>query len=265
MHAVEVLGTRVTYAVDGQGPALVLVAGTGGNLDSNWAHLVEPLASRHTVIRPDYSGSGETTDPPGDLSLDLLAAQVLAAATAAGAETFDLAGFSLGACVAAQVAATHPARVRSLTLLAGFASGQDPRMRMQSDLWLDLIRHDPHDFARLVLLTGFSPAFLGRMDAAQLTQWTDAVLVSDRWEGIARQIRLDASLDIRPLLPRIAAPTLSIGCAHDAMVPKEHARALADAIPGARHAELDSGHLAPFEQPEAFLDLLTAFIDIPRA
>ena len=40
---------------------------------------------------------------------------------------------------------------------------------------------------------------------------------------------------------------------------------VADAIPGARHAELDSGHLAPFEQPEAFLDLLTAFIDIPRA
>ncbi len=264
MPIVEVLDTRVAYAVDGHGPALVLIAGTGGTLDSNWGHLVAPLAARRTVIRPDYSGSGETTDPPGDLSLDLLAAQVLGAARAAGAESFDLAGFSLGACVAAQLAATHPERVRSLTLLAGFPSGQDPRMRMQSELWLNLIRHDPHDFARVILLTGFSPAFLGRMDAAQLAQWADAVVVSNRWEGITRQIMLDARLDIRPLLPRIAAPTLVIGCAHDAMVPKEHALALADAIPGARYAEIDSGHLAPFEQPLAFLDLLTAFIDAPR-
>ncbi|CDM22738.1 alpha/beta fold hydrolase [Castellaniella defragrans] len=264
MPVVEVLDTHVSYAVDGQGPALVLVAGTGGTLDSNWGHLVAPLAARRTVIRPDYSGSGETTDPAGELSLDLLAAQVLGAADAAGAESFDLAGFSLGACVAAQIAATQPGRVRSLTLLAGFSTGQDPRMRMQSELWLNLIRHDPHDFARLILLTGFSPAFLGRMDAAQLAQWADAVVVSNRWEGITRQIMLDTRLDIRPLLPRIAAPTLVIGCAHDAMVPKEHARALADAIPGARYAELDSGHLAPFEQPEAFLNLLAAFIDAPR-
>ncbi|MGB3425666.1 MAG: alpha/beta hydrolase [Castellaniella sp.] len=264
MHTVEILGTQVAYAVNGQGPALVLVAGTGGTLDSNWGHLVEPLAARHTVIRPDYSGSGETTDPPGEFSLALLAAQVLAAADAAGADTFDLAGFSLGACVAAHLAAEHPGRVRSLTLLAGFPTGDDPRLRMQSALWLNLIRHDPHDFARLVLLTGFSPAFLGRMDAAQLQQWADAVVVSNRWEGITRQILLDTRLDIRPLLPRITAPTLVIGCAQDAMVPKEHARALADAIAGARYAELDSGHLAPFEQPEAFLDLLTTFIDAPR-
>ncbi|WP_323012007.1 alpha/beta fold hydrolase [Castellaniella sp.] len=139
-----------------------------------------------------------------------------------------------------------------------------PRMQMQSELWLNLIRNDPHDFARLILLTGFSPAFLDRMDETQLTQWADAVVVSNRWEGIIRQIMLDMRLDIRALLPRITAPTLVIGCAHDAMVPKEHARALTDAIPGARYAELDSGHLAPFEQPEAFLDLLTTFIDAPQ-
>ncbi|WP_322995837.1 alpha/beta fold hydrolase [Castellaniella sp.] len=264
MPVVKVLDTHVTYAVNGQGPALVLVAGTGGNLDSNWAHLVDPLATHRTVVRPDYSGSGETTDPAGELSLDLLAAQVLAAAQAAGADRFDLVGFSLGACVAAQLAATHPGRVRSLTLLAGFSHGQTPRMQMQSELWLNLIRNDPHDFARLILLTGFSPAFLDRMDETQLTQWADAVVVSNRWEGIIRQIMLDMRLDIRALLPRITAPTLVIGCAHDAMVPKEHARALTDAIPGARYAELDSGHLAPFEQPEAFLDLLTTFIDAPQ-
>ncbi|WP_323012008.1 alpha/beta fold hydrolase [Castellaniella sp.] len=146
MPVVKVLDTHVTYAVNGQGPALVLVAGTGGNLDSNWAHLVDPLATHRMVVRPDYSGSGETTDPAGELSLDLLAAQVLAAAQAAGADRFDLVGFSLGACVAAQLAATHPGRVRSLTLLAGFSHGQDPP---HADAIRTLAQSDPQRSTRL--------------------------------------------------------------------------------------------------------------------
>jgi len=260
MQFIDVQGTRVSYQVDGEGPGLVLVAGTGGNLQSNWGHLVEPLAANHTVVRADYSGSGETTDPPGELSVELLAAQVAAAAEAAGAATFDLVGFSLGACVSVQIAAEHPERVRSLTLLAGFPTGQDARLGLQSELWLDLIRHDPHAFAKMILLTGFSPAFLSGMDRDVMNQWLDAIIVSNRWEGIARQIALDARLDVRPQLARIEAPTLVIGCAQDCMVPKAHARAMADAIPGARYAELDCGHLAPFERPEEFLGMVLEFI-----
>ncbi|WP_269495062.1 alpha/beta fold hydrolase [Castellaniella sp. S9] len=260
MQFVEVQGTRVSYEVDGEGPGLVLVAGTGGNLQSNWGHLVAPLAAGRKVVRPDYSGSGETTDPPGDLSVELLAAQVVAAAEAAGAAPFDLVGFSLGACVSAYIAAEHPDLVRSVTLLAGFPTGRDARLGLQSELWLDLIRHDPHGFAKMILLTGFSPAFLAGMERDVMNQWLDAIIVSNRWEGIARQIQLDGRLDIRPQLPRIKAPTLVIGCTQDYMVPKAHAKALADAVPGARYAELDCGHLAPFERAEEFLGMVLGFV-----
>lgn len=44
------------------------------------------------------------------------------------------------------------------------------------------------------------------------------------------------------------------------MVPPMHARALADAIPNAHYAELASGHLAPFEQAEAYARLLLDFL-----
>lgn len=260
MHTIEVQGTQVSYAVNGSGRPLVLVSGTGGTLESNWAHLVEALATGRKLVRADYSGSGDTTDPPGPLTLELLAAQIIGAAHAADAAPFDLLGFSLGACVSAQIAATRPELVRSLTLVAGFPGGPDARMGLQFDLWQSLIRNDPYDFARMVMLMGFSPTFLARMDAAQVGQWLDAIVVSNRWEGILRQIELDARLDIRPLLPRISAPTLVIGCAQDQMVPREHARAVAAAIPAAHYAELDSGHLAPFEQPEALLRMLAEFL-----
>lgn len=75
--------------------------GAGGSAASNWDHLVERFAERHTVVRPNYAGSGQTTDTGGRLQLDDLVEQVIGSAVDAGQERFDLAGFSLGAVVAA--------------------------------------------------------------------------------------------------------------------------------------------------------------------
>ncbi|MFX6819264.1 alpha/beta fold hydrolase, partial [Acinetobacter baumannii] len=87
------------------------------------------------VIRPNYAGSGATRDDGGPLSVAGLAGQVLAAADAAGADRFDLLGFSLGAAVAAYLAGEQPGRVRKLILLAGFVSSADTRLTTQFELW----------------------------------------------------------------------------------------------------------------------------------
>jgi pimeloyl-ACP methyl ester carboxylesterase len=200
----------------------VLVHGTGGDSQSNWGHLVERFAASWTVVRPDYAGSGATLDAQEPLSVATLAAQVVAAAKAAGAVPFDLVGFSLGASIAAYIAAEYPDLVRSIVLLAGFASGEDSRLKLQFELWRDLIR-------------------------------------SDR-RSQARQVELDLILDVSGQVKRIAKPTLVIGCTHDHIVRPAHARAMAAMIPGARYAELDSGHLAPLECPDEFVRLVTDFL-----
>lgn len=260
MKKIEVAGAKVSYRVDGSGAALVLVSGTGGNLHSNWDHLVELLTPQRRVVRVDYSGSGETEDDGGTLSVDMLADQVVAAAKAADAIPFDLVGYSLGAAVSIHIAAEYPQLVRSMVLLAGFASGQDTRLQLQSDLWADLIRLHPRLFARMILLTGFRPEFLASLDEHQIKEWVDAICTVNRWDGIVRQIELDSRLDVRPQLKRIAQPTLIIGCSHDHMVPASHSKALAAAISGARYAELDSGHLAPFERAGEFVQMMLGFI-----
>ena len=260
MAIVEVADAKVSYQVDGQGPALVLVHGTGGDAQSNWGHLVEKFASRRTVVRPDYSGSGTTVDDGKPLSVAVLATQVLEAAKAAGAIPFDVVGFSLGASVAAYIAAEHPDQVLSLVMVAGFASGNDSRLKLEFDLWRDLIRNDHKAMARLVLLTGFSPDFLSRLSAQQIDENLEAILTCTQWEGMGRQVELDLTLDVTDQIKRLAKPTLIIGCKHDYMVSPAHARALATAIPGARYAELDSGHLAPLEQPDELVRLVTDFL-----
>lgn len=181
--------------------------------------------------------------------MELFAAQVLAAIDHAGAERFALVGFSLGAAVAAQIAADHPERVRALGLIAGFAQA-DPRLRLQFDLWRDLIARDRAAMARLVLLTGFSPDALTSWGAPAVAQAVQETVDTQNWEGMARQTAVNLTLDVRPALARIKAPTLSIGCRHDHMVPPAHAKALATAIAGAAYRELPTGHLAPMERPD---------------
>lgn len=259
-ESVEVRKARVAYRVDGSGPALVLVSGTGGDLHSNWDHLVAPLAGQRKVIRVDYSGSGQTQDGGGALTVEMLAEQVLAAARAGGAAAFDLLGYSLGAAVAAHIAAEHPRLVRSLVLLAPFVRGDEPRIRLQFDLWQQLIRMDPAAFARLVLLNGFSPAFLRGFDDKQINEWVELICRSNRWDGMLRQIELDARLDIGEQIRKIGRPTLVIGCSQDHIIGAEPARAMADAIPQARYAELDAGHMAPFERPAELLQLVDEFL-----
>ena len=256
---VEVDGARVAYRVEGRGPGLVLVHGTGGSGETSWTEIQDRLAARWTVVRPDYAGSGETVDGGGPLSLAALAGQVVAAAVAAGAAPFHLLGFSLGAAVAVKIAADHPAKVRSLVALGGFPCAEDARIQLLLRLWRDLAGSDRAAMARLGLLTCLSPAYLERFDAAALEQAVAEDLAGNDWEGLVRQIDLDLVLDVRDEAARVGAATLVVGCRQDQIVPPAKARALAAALPGARYAEIDSGHAAALEAPDALLDLVQPF------
>ncbi|GAA4978568.1 pimeloyl-ACP methyl ester carboxylesterase [Nonomuraea thailandensis] len=242
-------GGAVHYAKAGTGPGLVMVHGTGGDAVTNYAHLVPGLADVRTVITPDYAGSGQTFDPGGDLTLDLLAGQVAAAFE----EPSDLVGFSLGAAVAAKVAAERPELVRRLVLIAGWTHLADSRLELGLRTWARLAATDPESHAAYGPLVGFSPGFVSSVGAK-------ALMAGEPPRGTLRQIELDLRVDIRDLLPRITAPTLVIGNTQDYLVPVEHARALHAAIPGSRYAELDSGHVVLHERPEEVTALIKEFI-----
>jgi len=260
MHVVGFDGTEVAYRVDGQGPPVVLIHGTGGDSETNWRPMADRLAGAWRVVRPDYAGSGATRDDGRALTLDALAGQVAAAAQDAGAVPCHLVGFSLGAAVAVRLAATRPDLVRTVTLVAGFASADDARLGLQFALWRELAATDRRTLARLILLTGFSPDAVSALGADGVAEAVETTLATAPWEGMVRQIEVDLALDVRADAARIAAPALVIGCALDHMVPPSHARRLAETIPGARYAELASGHLAPMERPDDLAELVAAFL-----
>jgi 3-oxoadipate enol-lactonase len=250
---------NVSYSVDGTGPSnLVLVHGAGANSETNWGHFIEYFSPNYKVVRPNLSGSGETTDDGQALTTEILAKQVIAAAKAANAIPFDLIGFSMGTSVATYIAAEYPEYVKSVVLLAPFLKS-NARTKLQLELWKDLSSTNRKAMSNLIIQTGFSANFTSAWDDETITQTLENTLQTNNWEGFIRQAELLIHTDVTEQAKNVSSPTLVIGCTYDYMAPSIFAKDAVKFIPDAQYAELETGHLAIYEKPTEFLNLVTEF------
>ena len=119
-------GTRLRYAVGGEGPPLVLVHGLGGTIE-NWRAIAPPLVARHRVLVPDLPGHGRSACLPEARHLDALAEAVLAIADAEDLRGAVWVGHSLGGVVALRAAVLRPEAVRGIVLAAAAGIGSASR------------------------------------------------------------------------------------------------------------------------------------------
>ncbi|MCY0933131.1 alpha/beta fold hydrolase [Streptomyces sp. H34-S4] len=259
---VRVADAQVYYERAGSGPELVLVHGTGSAGSAvNWSQILPRFTGGHTVITPDLSGTDRTTDAGGPLTVEGLAAQVIAVIEDAATGPVDLLGFSMGAPVSAAVAALRPDLVRRLILVAGWAhTDGDEYLRNFFALWKQLGASDPAAFGRYAAMTGFSRGFLKAIGREQVELLIPNLPPTP---GTLRHVDLDSRVDIRDLLPHVRAETLVIGATQDVTVPVENSRALHAAIAHSTYAEIDAGHVAFFEKEDEFVTLVDQFTLAP--
>lgn len=261
---VAVDGLTVTYhgagRDDGQRPVLVMVHGSTGSTDSHYGFLFPMLGFRQRVVSVDLALPATEA-----LNLAQLTAQVGAVIDAvraqAGGRPVCLMGYSLGAVVAASLAAQQPEAVSALILVAGWMK-TDAHQRLRNGIWRALRQAGLEAIRNYMLYCAFSPGFIAARTPQEL-QAMAARITLDRF--VDMQMALNADIDITAQVPRIQARTLVVGCSQDQMVPKAHSQQLFGAIDDARYTEIDAGHGVVFERPAELLRHIDAFLQQPDA
>ena len=116
---IDLPGTRLHYTDEGEGPAIVMVHGLGGQM-GNFTMALSPLLTRdHRVIvidRPGMGWSSRAEDAPANPRAQ--AETVARLIDALGLDRPLVVGQSLGGAIALCLAMDHPEKTRGLALLA---------------------------------------------------------------------------------------------------------------------------------------------------
>jgi 3-oxoadipate enol-lactonase len=246
--SIEVPGARLFYRSEGTGEPLLLIAGFSCDL-TIWDALAPLLRERFRVIRFDNRGIGrsERTNAAASdissLSIGQMAQDSLALLDALAVPRAHVLGHSMGAQIAQELSLHAGGRIATLSLLSSWAE-PDGRFAWLIRLFGDLAgRIGPEQYARVLLPWMFTEvAFSAAPDAMEQAA-RQAASYPLRPKPALLQAQSRAILGNRTggRLGRIAVPTLVGVAGGDALTPARLSRTIADAIPGARYAEINSG------------------------
>ena len=267
-HYTRVGGVDLAYQVVGDGPFdFVFVPGWVWNLELCWelaeiARFFERLASFSRLIMFDKRGVGLSDRVAGVTTLEVRADDILAVLDAVGSEQAAIGGWFDGGAMAAHFAATHPERVRALIVgsfpsrLAGTDDSPSGIDHDAQDAIADVIEHD-WGSARILQLAAPSVAD----DERVLSFWRRFERASASPNAAAAQLRWNLAIDLREVLPLVAAPTLVLHRSGVTVVPSAGVRDLATRIPGARYIELPGDDIYPFVgDTDALVDEIESFL-----
>jgi len=259
---------NIAYQVLGEGPFdLLFVTGFVSHLDLQWGVPVvhdffERLASFSRLILFDKRGTGLSDPVAGPAPLEERMDDLRAVMDAAGSERAAIVGVSEGGPLAILFAATYPERVSSLALCGTFACvNPDLEDNPAGARWMrdaELLRQTMlNEWGSGKTLALFAPGYEGLMVSLSLAAFERSAASPRMVKAIYEMI---VEIDVRDILPTIAAPTLVIHREHE-IIPVEGARYIASQIPGARLAVLPGADHTPWTgDSEAYLDEIQEFL-----
>src|SRR5580692_1743879 len=111
-------GINVYYEVYGEGRPLVLLHGAFYTIAMNWGELIPELSKTRKVIAIELQGHGHTPFSERKLDFATLASDVEGVMDHLKVDSADVAGYSMGGCVAYKLAIQSPKRVRKLVIIS---------------------------------------------------------------------------------------------------------------------------------------------------
>src|SRR5581483_3596544 len=252
-------GTRIAYAIAGNGPPLVKAANYMSHQEYDWDspvwfHWLDELTHEHTLITSDERGSGLSDWDAQDVSFEAWVRDLEAVVDAAGVRQFPVFGMSQDGAVAVAYAALHPEKVSHLIVHGGYARGWlkrdlTPEGIEEEKLMISLMRvgwgRDNPAFRQVFAMQLFPQA-----PAEQIQALEAQMRISVSPENAVRLESEMHRIDVRQLATQIKVPTLILHSRGDEAVPFNEGRLLASLIPNAQFVALESNnHLLTEQEP----------------
>jgi pimeloyl-ACP methyl ester carboxylesterase len=266
---VRTRGARISTMQAGRGQALVAIHGLGGTKGSFLPTLAE-LAPNFRVIALDLPGFGDS-DKPLRASYEprYFARAVVELLDALALDRAHVVGNSLGGRVALELGMRHPDRVGGLVMLCpALAWRRDrplvPLLRLARPE-LGLVQIAPRMLVEAIVRRLIPGADEG-WTAAGVDEFLRAYLTPAgraAFYAAARHIYLDEPHGPEGFWPRLAelqARSLFVWGRFDRIVPIAFARHVEQALPSARHLELDCGHVPQIERPRRTHSAIREFL-----
>jgi pimeloyl-ACP methyl ester carboxylesterase len=251
-HDVVVDGRRLHFLAGGEGRPVLLLHGLGGRSD-DFATIIPPLMTAGFAVQAvDLLGYGASERPDVDYSIALEADTVRKFLDARQLAQVDLVGWSMGGWIALKLAAEHPGRVRTLTLIdsAGFTfNAPDPRV---------LRPRTPQELETMAALfspkAGPIPGFIAR----------DMLRVMTEQDWVVARA-LDSMYSRRDLMDgKVAGLTMPVHLlwgSKDVLTPLSAGQAMQRQMRGSSLSVIDGcGHVAMIECRDRVVPLMVSYL-----
>jgi pimeloyl-ACP methyl ester carboxylesterase len=253
-------GIRLAYDLEGRGHPLLIIGGLSA--DRIFWGLTRPLLADHTTLCFDNRDMGASGRADGPYSVADMARDALAVMDSAGIDAADVLGHSLGGAIAQELALMAPERVHRL-VLSNTLARNDGYTRELMGLLKRLRREiaDPVTYVSTLATFTLGRVTLGSVPLETIARQALAASPLQEVEAFERQANACAGIDTLDRIGDIRAPTLVLHSPDDRFFSHAFARAIGEAIPGARLHEVPlCGHCPMVEAPDAFAKAVNDFL-----
>jgi len=251
-------GCALHYRFDGdESRPILLLSNSLGSTLAMWEPQLAAFGQHFRILRYDNRGHGGSDAPDGPYTIERISLDAKELLEGLELGPVGFCGLSLGGMVGMWLAANAPECLTRAVFANTSAYFGQPEMWNQR---LALVESEGIQ----VVAEGTIQRWLTRdfmdqhpAETAELT----AMIADTPPAGYMAAAAGVRDVDLREALPRIGVPSLVIAGALDPSTPPAMAEAIADAIPNARLAILDSAHLSNVEKAEEFNRLILNFLD----
>jgi pimeloyl-ACP methyl ester carboxylesterase len=263
MPKIKANNITINYDQQGSGDPLILIPFLTAD-HACYAFQVAEYAKHFTCVSLDLRGTGESDDPEGTYSTELLADDVAVFMRAVGIRKAHISGLSLGAAIGMWLAAKYPDMVASLSLHSGW-SKTDPFLRTVIE-GFQVMAKAMGSVPEMVVLALFPWCLTPELCATKpdyIKSLADFVRSrpAQSVESFMQQSNAVIAHDAEAQLSRIKAPTLITFGRHDVATSTRFADRMKRGI---RNSELlifeDCAHAPIYENVAEFNDKTLQFL-----